>query len=599
MKRALLVAAVLAAPAAWAWESACSVYANPAQDPSALKMTEGLPCAPQGEATARERWVGGFDEHRQLWEATREKAGLPAALSSTTPLQVFTTNATVMVGGQAAPTLLPAPFDAASRMRFRQVTVGELTQLPDFSYALWDWASGHETCPLAGASDATDCHDFAAHMGPVNSNHFLPQAGTYYAHYHALALGRAAACADMKAKVAGTGGRFDAFLRACELEALAFEAVGQHFLQDAWSMGHMWQRWGSASLADFPQGSTEDQRDRAVLVALVSGLFHGARSVMQALPSWTGYDVNDAMCAPWADVRFMTSTGTLGQGMGDNYLQLMAPFSANALYDTQSQTFFSCAASGVLEVYRAAGESHGAATPQQGLMSVDPTSAICFGQRATNAAMARGAAVNLKVGGLQSTIPLDARFVSTMVPEVAKSQGKVPVSNKLRNEFRLSLSRFVTMARIRAKEDPLATDVADGQWGDLLGVKPNGQYTALAPYVDPALPWDAADDKAVHVRRVFHRAHAADWCATMDDPALRALKAHAADASLDPEGRAVACTVCAEFAVRHLRIGTGATAYDTSQEPLCAYLAPTSAMLYREEPGVTEPFAVASRWCCP
>lgn len=596
MTRALLVVAVLAAPAAWAWESACSVYMNPAQDPSALKQGEGLPCAPTGVATARERWVGTYDEHRQLWEATMAKAGLPASLSSTTPLQVFTTSEQLDAG---VPTLVPSAFDAATRMRFRQLTVGELAQLPDFSYALWDWASGNETCPLAGASDATDCHDFAAHMGPVNSNHFLPQAGSYWAHYHALALGRAAACADMKTKLAGTGGRFDAFLQACELEALALEAVGQHFLQDAWSMGHMWQRWGSGSLADFPGATTDDQRDRAVLVALVSGLFHGARSVLQALPSWTGYDVNDAMCAPWADVRFMTSTSTLAQGVGDNYLQLVAPFSSNALYDTQSQTFFSCAASSMLEVYRAAGELHGAATPDSGLMSVDPASAVCFGQRATNGAMARGAGVNLKVGGVQSTIPLDARFVSTMVPEVAKAQGKVPVPNKLRNEFRLSLSRFVTMTRIRAKEEPLGTDVADGQWGDLLGVKPNGQYPAIADYVDPALPWAPADAKALHLRRAFHRAHAAEWCASMDDASLRALRTHAADASLDAEGRAVACTVCTEFAVRHLRVGTGPTAYDTTQEPLCQVLVPGSAVLYREEPGVTDPFVTATRWCCP
>lgn len=598
MTRALVVAAALLfAREARAWESACSTFANPTQEASALKQAEGVACAPTGVQTARQRWVGPLDEHRQLWEATRALAGLPDVTSATVALPVYTTAATVTDAG--LPTLTPAPFDEATRLRFRHVTPGELTQLPDWSYALWDWASGHETCPLAGASDVTDCHDFAAHMGPVNANHFVPQAQGTYAHYHALALGRAADCAALKTKLGAAASRFDAFLKACELEALAFEAVGQHFLQDAWSMGHMWQRWGGASLADFPGADVEAQRDRAVLVALVSGLFHGARSVLQRLPTWTGYDVNDAMCAPWADVRFMTAGGTLAQGVGDNYLLLMAPFSANALYDVQSQTFFSCAASGLLEVYRAAGELHGAATPGAGLVSVDPTSATCFGQRATNAAMARGAAVNLKVGGLQATIPLDGRMVTKLVPEVAKSQGKVPVSKAVRTEFRLGLTRFVTMARIRAKEEPLGTDVADGQWGDLLGAKPNGQYPQVAPYLDPPLPWAQADDKALPLRRLFHRAHAADWCGAMDDAALRSLRAHAKDAALDAEGRAVACTVCAEFAVRHLRLGTSATSYDTAQEPLCALVDPASALIYREEPGVTEPFAVASRWCCP
>ncbi|GMU61730.1 MAG: hypothetical protein AMXMBFR34_34930 [Myxococcaceae bacterium] len=599
MRRALIAVVLCAAPAARAWESACSVFANPAQDPSALKSQDAEACRPTGLDTARHRWIGRYDEHRLLFEATRELAGLPAALSATTPLQVFTTSDTVAVDGGVTPTLIPSAFEAATRMRFRQVTPGELAQLPDYSYALWDWAAGHETCPLSGASDATDCHDFAAHMGPVNANHFVPQSQRFYAHYHALALGRAAQCAAMKLKVAGEGGRFDAFLRACEWEALAYEAVGHHFLQDAWSMGHMWQRWGGASLADFPGADDEARRDRAVLVALVSGLLHGARTVLQAVPSWTGYDVNDALCAPWADVRFMTAGGTLANGIGDNYLLYLAPFSANALYDTQSQTFFSCAASGMLEVYRAAGESHGPAMPGAGLVSVDPTSATCFGQRATNQAMARGAAINLKVAGAQAAIPLDARFVTRLVPQVARSTGKVPVPNRVRTEFRLGLSRFVTMTRIRAKEEPLSTDVADGQWGELLGAKPNGQYSGLPAYVDPPLPWSSADPRATHLGRLFHRAHAAEWCAAMDDAALRRLKDHAADPLLDAEGRAVACTVCAELAVRHLRVGASAVSYDTAQEPLCALLAPGSTLLYREAPGVTEPFALATGWCCP
>ena len=46
-------------------------------------------------------------------------------------------------------------------------SIGEFTHLPDFSWAVWDWASGHETCPLEGATSVAECHDFASHMGPV------------------------------------------------------------------------------------------------------------------------------------------------------------------------------------------------------------------------------------------------------------------------------------------------------------------------------------------------------------------------------------------------------------------------------------------------
>jgi hypothetical protein len=594
VRRALLLAVLLAAPAALAWESACARFPNPSLDPQTLKGASSEPCVPSaGPAVARQRWVGAIDEHRQLWELTRLGAGLPASVSATRTLTVFTGAQTVEINGAPAPTLVPAPFEETARVAVRHVTVGELTQLPDFSYALWDWASGHETCPLEGASSLAECHDFAAHMGPVNSNHFVPQSREYYARYHQLALGRAAECAALRGKLTGTGARFDDYARECELEALALEAIGQHYLQDAWSMGHMWQRWGSSTLADFPGATVEEKRDRAVLTALVSGLFHGARSVLQALPAWTSYDVNDAMCAPWDEVRFKLADA-FHQGVGDNYVALLG----EATYGTQSSTFFSCAASGMLEVYRAAGEQHGPAQPQAGLQSIDPTSDRCFGQRATNKALSLGAAVNLKIAGLQTSIPLDARFVSFLLPKVARSQGKVPVTPKVRNEFRFDLQRVVTMARLRAKDDPDGTSLAEGQWANFMGVKPNGGYQGIADYIDAPWPWDPASERTQHVRRLFHRAHAAEWCDAVTPAALEGLRARAQDQALDVETRVAACTACSELAVRHLRVGT-ASAWDTTQEPLCHYLATSPTYVYHQVTGVTSPATTASRWCCP
>lgn len=590
MRRALVLSLGLVAAPALAWESVCLKYPNRTLEPEALAAQRGEPCTPSaGPATARERWVGGADEHRRLWEVTRTKAGLPAEVSSTKSLTVFTGDGTVELNGTASPTLVPAPFEATTRVAFRSFSVGELTHLPDFSYALWDWASGNELCPLDGASSLADCHDFAAHMGPVNSNHFVPQSREWYAHYHQLALARAAQCRALRTSL-GAVTRFDAFVRDCELEALSLEAVGQHYLQDAWSMGHMWERWGSANLADFPGASVEEQRDRAVLTALVAGLFHGARGVLQALPSWTTYDVNDAMCAPWDDVRFKTVAGDFAHGVGDNYLGV---FSAEPTYQLQSNTFFQCAVSGLLEVYSAAGEAHGAAQPEAGFVSVDPTSAGCFGQRATNASIAAGAAVNLKLVGLQTSIPIDARFVSFLLPKVARAQGKVAVAPKLRNEFRFELQRMVTIARLRAKEDPDGTSLAEGQWGSFLGVKQNSAYAGLAGYADSWAPGERTDA----LKRTFHRAHAAEWCAEVTTATLDTLRARA-QGSGPIEEKVAACTACTELAVRHLRLGT-AGAYDTAQEPLCHYLAAAPAYLYAQSPGVTDPFTTASRWCCP
>src|SRR5206468_10065895 len=157
-------------------------------------------CSPEsGPQTARQRWVGPSDEHRQMFEVALAKAGLPAAFSLTTVLTEYTGSTPVAVGGVQLPSLAPVAFESATRAQPRPFTPGELAQLPDFSFALWDWASGHEACPLGDTTDPVQCHDFGSHMGPENSNHYLPQAGTFYAHYHALAIARAGECKTMAA----------------------------------------------------------------------------------------------------------------------------------------------------------------------------------------------------------------------------------------------------------------------------------------------------------------------------------------------------------------------------------------------------------------
>lgn len=89
------------------------------------------------------------------------------------------------------------------------------------------------------------CHEYFPHIGMLNSNHMVPQARRFYDHYHRLALQRAAQCATVFDDLsAAHRDRFRPYVLACEKQALALEAVGQHFLQDAWSMGHMWERWG-------------------------------------------------------------------------------------------------------------------------------------------------------------------------------------------------------------------------------------------------------------------------------------------------------------------------------------------------------------------
>lgn len=609
MRRLLLSAVVLLSLPAAAWESVCYERPDPTKEPSEYPQGSGSYCSPAaGPNTARHRWVGTLDEHRQLWELTREKAGVPAEASATQRLRVFTSSTPLAVDGQQLTSLQPVPFAEAARVQVRAITPGELAQLPDFSYALWDWATGHETCPLPGAGvDATQCHDFASHMGPVNSNHFLPQGARFFAHYHALALARARECKGMKEALGAAAGRFGDYLRACEAEALSLEAVGHHYLQDAWSVGHMWQRWGSPELADFPS-DTGDPRDRAVLVALASGLLHGARGVLQKVPEWTSYDVNDALCAPHPAVEFITSSGERFPGIGDDYLELLPPLGSGSTYTPQSERLLSCAVSSMREVYVAAGENHGPLGPvAEGLRMLDPTGPECFGQRVTNRAMLEAAAIQFKVVGQQARLDLDSRVVGWMVPTVAHETGDVPVPARLRNEFRLGLQRVVSLTRLMAKEHPEGTELAEGRFGAFLGAKPNGAYASggvLASYVDPAMPWPGtaeaapeAKERAQALARVFHQGHAADWCRAFVVEGLGALKSRASDTTLDAETRAATCEVCSEFALRHLRVGTGPASYDTAAEPLCHFL---SAGPYLYQPGPGTPEELARTWCgCP
>lgn len=601
--KGLVLAATLAATfhstVALAWDSYCYRYPDTSRPVAAYADASQEVCAPfAGPNVTRHRWIGPLDEHRQLFEKTREQAGLPAAISETFTLRVYTGPMSVQLGASATgPTQIPAALPV--RVMERHLSIGELAQLPDFSYALWDWASGNETCPLGEVgADAEACHDFATHMGPVNANHFLPLAQGFYARYHQVALQRAAACKRMADALSSAGvlERFQSYPRACEVEALALESVGQHYLQDAFSTGHMWERWGSPELVDFEGATPLERRDRAVLVALISGMIHGSRGVLQKLPSWTSYDVNDALCAPHEGVEYARSDGVIVRGLGDDYLDALATVPEH------QQRLLSCATSGVLQVYEASGMQHGALGARgPGLSSVDPTGADCFGQRVTNRAMLLGAALQFKFLGQQVEIPLDSRHVGWLVPTVARSSGQVPVEKPLKDRFRFELMRQVSLMRVLAKEKPQGTEIAEGQLGAFLGAKPNGAYRRepISSYDEPALPWPATPEatpgagaRAEYLARTFHRSHADDWCGVMTLEKLQALRDHATAQSTEADAKAAACEACAEFAGRHLA--------DTDGTPsLCSVLSDGTAAAITQ-PGGGSLEARARTWCgCP
>ncbi|HEU4583383.1 MAG TPA: carboxypeptidase regulatory-like domain-containing protein [Polyangiaceae bacterium] len=409
-QRALLIAALVGcAGSAAAWDSRCRVG--------------GKDCAP-GPETARRRWNAPDGEHFLLWNSVLGARGvrLPAHLSGVVSLKVPTVQGPKVTPliGNASPTVAPRPFTDATTLVTREYAVAELAQLPDLSWALWDWAQGNETCPIDASTPIDACHAFASHMGALNSNHFPPQVQHFWRYYHDLALARARDCASLRAALPA---QYVSFAEACDQEAFSFEAVAQHYLQDAWSTGHMWERWGGPDVADF---GGADWRPRALLVAMTSGLIHGARGVLQEQVAWAGgkVDVADPMCAPldpasnaYSDPLWPTlpppsyvyaADGSTQRGVGDLYLS-----SLTGPYGAQYGALIDCAVSSVIEVADTAG------LPSVGTRAGSAPGAAnfaaeCFQQRATNGTLYLGAGVDTVVTPLE---PIDLPVVGRITTD--------------------------------------------------------------------------------------------------------------------------------------------------------------------------------------
>ncbi|MEZ4300632.1 MAG: hypothetical protein R3B70_37190 [Polyangiaceae bacterium] len=177
-------------------------------------------------------------------------------------------------------------------------------------------------------------------MGATNSNHFPPQSDNWFAHYHARPHPSRGVYRPEKRHPGGSShteqaardARFASFFRACEVEALTHEAVAQHYLQDSWSAGHMWERWGTTTLDAFPEvlatgaGSADatwnglDTRFRKLLVAemvaISAGTIHGSDPLFfETVPG--GFTLHDALCYPTEEVKAVKG-GSIYNVVGDS-----------------------------------------------------------------------------------------------------------------------------------------------------------------------------------------------------------------------------------------------------------------------------------------
>ncbi len=558
-------------------------------------------------------------EHRNMFQIYLGAAGLPTEWNAEHTFWVPTddeptwyTSPTLLASGEPY-TLIPVDFVAAERYRDRDLIPSMLSELPDFSYSLFDWMSGNETCPPAPPSTTgDDCYEFGGWMGSLNSTHFVPQATILYLAYHDLAVnlaeqcleyqtdmgygtyaagpipahlshvldcGRDGLCSDDENYPGADEGELDGvddFLEQCMVQALMVEAVGHHFFEDSWSSGHMWHRWGGPHPANFPNLHI------GLATAMTSGMIHGARSI-------TGRD--DRMCQtnqwryawgatlgaplPAGHPVYQVSGDPYGVygGVGDMYYGDMA-----GLQDTMLQE---CSVVSICEVYQGGAQIWGPASCSTSTITASGD-ARCHDQRATNDAIWQGSSLQM---GWLGTYPLGGVFVRWTIRNFSDVDGGAytcPPSTAATEEdcVNAELARVQVGYQAAADLDPngisLATNTAPLGVGTFMGIGSNDAYYGLPSYSDSFdAPWDGGEDKELHLLRGLHRANAKYWCDNMTHEDVYALRSRCQNDSLDSDVRETACLLCEEFAGRMLRIGCSPDEHTDDRQPLCNYLSDT------------------------
>lgn len=583
----LLLIGLSLSPDVEAFDSVC--FRHPGI-PNTAESDRSRSCASGREAAAN-RWVGAEDEHRRIWEFAADVIGLSPRYRSAQRLRVFSAGVATASGGRIYEDLSPVSDPArVGAVHERVYAPGEFAQLPDFSFSLWDWANGNATCPpvTTDPPNHQDCHSFELYSGYLNANHFPPQSQHWYLRLHTIALQRGRQCAALAADPTFQTGIYREFLDACVVNALSAEAVAQHYMQDALSSGHMWERWGSSDWGDFP--TTGDRSVAAAYVSAIAGIIHGSDAITNAdtltsqaaRTALLASETRDRLCYPDAEVRFRNlaiPNSPLHRGFGDLYLDRDSGDLAE-----HHRILRQCTATSLHEVASAAGLSVTLSASDR----VADLIRDCFQYRATNRALYNAIGIDyvrLTDGHMDRIAITDPRIASMLV--VRAPSGVLSLADL---SLRRELQAMVSHANTRKDIAPDAVDLAAGGLGDLMGVHPNGCYVDHDPhgtaapgdpcgtartssprlplYVDPNLPWPgprevlttpegaaraAADQNhAAILAATFHRGSAADLChpdATMS-ATLTAYQSRVRGTS--GATRRAACEACAEFAFRHL-----------------------------------------------
>ncbi|MDX8405743.1 MAG: hypothetical protein R8K50_06270 [Mariprofundus sp.] len=238
------------------------------------------------------------DEHLALSDWALRELGVSQYSYNSTPIIITDLNASyfrVDDLGKSGSYLNSSPFNPDEyELEVRQLPApSHFSGLPDFSYALHDWINKNTYCPakVPLKEGVEPCYKFMGWMGALNSNHFGTQAKISYWHLHRLALNLANHAKDLRKTFSKDKTAIDAYreyVREAEREALSVEGYAQHFMQDMWSTGHMWERWDAPDYDHLP----DKDYITNLIVAAFTGLLHGSEGVT-GLP--------DALSSPQVD----------------------------------------------------------------------------------------------------------------------------------------------------------------------------------------------------------------------------------------------------------------------------------------------------------
>lgn len=349
--------------------------------------------------------------------------------------------------------------------------VAAFSGLPDYSYSLYDWINMGAECPIRGASK-DGCHDFKRWLGAgLNASHFGRRAASTYVHLHRVALRLGSRASALRSVTRADGRKLadlypDVVVEA-EIEALYFEAIAQHFLQDRWASGHMWERWGGHDVSD---GSALESR---AFLGLLAGLVHGIQAVTgrPTLMSAPIVARDRVIHAKWASGAAGDAFGHPAVGdfeLGTLLGQRLSRDGYEGDFDgrRQKDVLLGCSQTGWTEVVRAFGAnpdgSHGALGLRLRMDAGGMDPVTCTSAFATNRSLHD--AWSGVADGEASIVDLTfAKLAMATIPGLASylSVGESPEGVLHANATRKELLLFLAKLRLLAATKPNGTDVSD------------------------------------------------------------------------------------------------------------------------------------------